>query len=92
VFPSRVFRLSGLYVRRDSGIRSLEQLRGKKVGAPEWAQTASVYTRGVLTDDVGVKLWEIDWHQARPAIAPLTHPPLHAFISALVRPAWDWPR
>lgn len=64
IFPSRVFRLSNLYTHRDSGITRLEQLRGKRVGTPEWAQTASVYTRGVLVDDVGIGLDEIDWYQA----------------------------
>jgi 4,5-dihydroxyphthalate decarboxylase len=64
IFPSRVFRLSSLYTRRDRGIRHARDLRGKKVGTPEWAQTASVYTRGYLTDDVGVPLSEIDWYQA----------------------------
>jgi len=64
VFPSRVFRLSNIYVRKDSPIKELKDLRGKKIGTPEWAQTASVYTRGVLVDDVGIKLSEIDWYQA----------------------------
>ncbi len=64
IFPSRVFRLSNIYTRKDSGITKPEQLKGKKVGTPEWAQTASVYTRGYLVDDVGLKLRDIDWYQA----------------------------
>lgn len=64
IFPSRVFRLSNLYTRKDKGIHHARDLRGRKVGTPEWAQTASVYTRGFLTDDVGLKLSEIDWYQA----------------------------
>lgn len=64
VFPSRVFRLSNIYVSKKSGIKKPEDLKGKKVGTPEWAQTASVYTRGWLTDHVGIKLSEIDWRQA----------------------------
>ncbi len=64
VFPSRVFRLSNIYVRKDSPIKELKDLRGKKMGTPEWAQTASVYTRGVLVDDAGIKLNEIQWFQA----------------------------
>ena len=51
VFPSRVFRLSNIYIRKDSQIKELKDLRGKKMGTPEWAQTASVYTRGVLVDE-----------------------------------------
>jgi 4,5-dihydroxyphthalate decarboxylase len=64
VFPSRVFRLSNIYVNTDSGIEKPEDLRGKRIGTPEWAQTASVYTRGWLTDHVGVPLQEVDWRQA----------------------------
>ncbi len=64
VFPSRVFRLSNIYVHKKSGIKSPADLKGKRVGTPEWAQTASVYTRGWLTDHVGIKLSQIDWRQA----------------------------
>ncbi|HEX9808284.1 MAG TPA: hypothetical protein VGC25_01595 [Alphaproteobacteria bacterium] len=64
VFPSRVFRLSNIYVNTDSGIKKPEDLKGKKIGTPEWAQTASVYTRGWLTDHVGIRLRDIDWRQA----------------------------
>lgn len=64
IFPSRVFRLSNIYVNTDSGIEKPEDLRGKRIGTPEWAQTASVYTRGWLTDHVGIPLQEVDWRQA----------------------------
>jgi 4,5-dihydroxyphthalate decarboxylase len=64
VFPSRVFRLSNIYINTDSGIEKPEDLRGKRIGTPEWAQTASVYTRGWLTDHVGIPLQDVDWHQA----------------------------
>ena len=64
VFPSRVFRLSNIYINTDSGIEKPEDLKGKRIGTPEWAQTASVYTRGWLTDHVGIALKEVDWHQA----------------------------
>lgn len=64
VFPSRVFRLSNIYVNTDSGIEKPEDLRGKRIGTPEWAQTASVYTRGWLTDHAGIALSEVDWRQA----------------------------
>src|SRR5689334_8983543 len=41
VFVSRAFRHSSLYVRADSPITQPEQLAGKRVGVPEWAQTAA---------------------------------------------------
>lgn len=64
VFPSRAFRHSCIYVRGDSKIESVSDLRGKKVGYPEWAQTAGIYARALLTHEYGVPLSEIDWRQA----------------------------
>jgi 4,5-dihydroxyphthalate decarboxylase len=63
VFPSRVFRHSSIYVRSDGGVARPEDLAGKRVGVPEWAQTAAVYTRGLLAHDYGVDLASIHWHQ-----------------------------
>jgi 4,5-dihydroxyphthalate decarboxylase len=64
VFASRMFRMSSFYINKKSGIKSPADLRGKKVGLPEWAQTAAVYTRGWLAHNAGVPLTEIDWYQA----------------------------
>jgi 4,5-dihydroxyphthalate decarboxylase len=64
VFPSRVFRHSSLYVRKDGPIKTITDLKGRKVGIPEWAQTAAVYSRGFLQDQYGVKLPSIQWVQA----------------------------
>jgi len=64
VFASRVFRLSSLYVNPSKGIRTPADLKGKRIGLPEWAQTAAVYTRGWLEHDAGVPLTSIQWVQA----------------------------
>ena len=64
VFPSRVFRHSALYVKKGSGVDTLEKLRGKRVGDPDFAHTAGIYARGYLMHDVGLKLEEIEWVQA----------------------------
>jgi 4,5-dihydroxyphthalate decarboxylase len=63
VFPARVARHASIYVRRGR-VRDAADLAGKRVGVPEWAQTAAVYTRGMLADDYGVDLASIDWYQA----------------------------
>jgi 4,5-dihydroxyphthalate decarboxylase len=63
VFPSRVFRHSSIYVRADSGITTPEQLSGKRIGVPEWAQTAAIYSRGMLAHEYGVDIKSIHWHQ-----------------------------
>jgi 4,5-dihydroxyphthalate decarboxylase len=64
VFPSRMFRHSSIFVRADSDLRRAEELGGRRIGVPEWAQTAAVYTRGALADQYGVDLKGIHWVQA----------------------------
>jgi 4,5-dihydroxyphthalate decarboxylase len=64
VFPSRVFRHGSLFVRRDGPIRKITDLSGRRVGLPEWAQTAAVYSRGFLQHQYGIDLATIQWVQA----------------------------
>lgn len=64
VFPSRVFRHGAIFVREDSPLRSAGDLKGKRVGIPQWTQTAVTYVRGFLQHDAGVPLTTIDWIQA----------------------------
>lgn len=64
VFPSRVFRHTALYVRAGSDIEDPRQLAGKKMGVPEWSQTAGVYVRGFLGDQYGLSLQDVEWYQA----------------------------
>lgn len=64
VFPSRIFRQSSIYVRKDGPVRSPADLKGRRVGIPEWAQTAAVYSRGFLVHEYGLQLQDIEWHQA----------------------------
>ena len=64
VVCSRVFRFGAFYLNRRSGIETAEDLRGKRVGSPEWAHSAAVYMRGWLHNEVGVKLDQVEWYQA----------------------------
>ena len=64
VYTSRMFRFSSFYVNTKSGIKRPQDMAGKRVGVPEWAQTAAVYTRGWLQHEAGVDLTSIDWYQA----------------------------
>ncbi|MGH7905260.1 MAG: 4,5-dihydroxyphthalate decarboxylase [Candidatus Binataceae bacterium] len=63
VFPSRAFRLSAVYLRRESGIAAPQELIGKRIGIPEWIETAGVYARGYLAHHCGVSLDRIEWYQ-----------------------------
>lgn len=64
VICSRLFRFSSFYVNRKSNIKSVEDLRGKKIGSPEWAHSAAVYMRGWMHNEMGVKLTDVHWVQA----------------------------
>ncbi|MEV7813501.1 ABC transporter substrate-binding protein [Streptomyces flaveolus] len=50
VFTSRMFRHGALYCHADSGISTPEDLRGKRIGTPEYQLTACVWMRGILAD------------------------------------------
>jgi 4,5-dihydroxyphthalate decarboxylase len=54
-FPSRFFRHSCIFINARSGIRKPEDIKGKRVGVPEYQMTAPVWIRGILADDYGVK-------------------------------------
>lgn len=64
VFPSRVFRHSGIYIRSDGSVKAPGDLKGCRVGVPEWSQTAVVYMTGLLTEEYGLRLQDIQWVQA----------------------------
>src|SRR6266581_3843319 len=64
VICSRLFRFGAFYVNRRSGIESPEDLRGKRIGSPEWAHSAAVYMRGWLRDEAGIELADVEWYQA----------------------------
>jgi 4,5-dihydroxyphthalate decarboxylase len=58
-FPSRYFRHSCIFVSAKSGIRQPSDLKGKRVGVPEYQMTAPVWIRGILSDDYGVKVTDV---------------------------------
>jgi 4,5-dihydroxyphthalate decarboxylase len=70
-FVSRAFRHNAIYVRKDR-IKSPTDLKGKRVGLPEYQLTACVWARIILEDDHGVKPSDMTWvrggieHAGRP--------------------------
>lgn len=60
VFIRNAFRQSYLFVRADAGIRSPKDLEGKRVGT-RYNMTATVWARGFLQHDYGVRLERVQW-------------------------------
>ena len=89
-FVSRIFRHSGMYVRTDAGIERPEDLRGKRVGVPEYQITAVVWMRGLLQHEYGVAPSEIHWRsggQEQPGRHERT--PLNAITGVDLQPIGD---
>ena len=59
-FVSRMFRHTSIYARTDR-IKKPEDLKGRKVGVPEYQLTAIIWARAILQDDFGVKPSDIHW-------------------------------
>jgi len=61
VFPSRAFRHTAIYIRTDRGIRTPADLKGKRIGVPEYQLTANVWARMMLQEEHGVSPADIIW-------------------------------
>jgi 4,5-dihydroxyphthalate decarboxylase len=61
VYTSREFRHSCIWVRSNAGIQTPQDLKGKRMGVPEYQMTAAVWIRGWLSDDYGVAPSDLDW-------------------------------
>ncbi len=64
VFLSRMFRHSAVYIRTDRGINGPADLRGKRIGVPEYQMSAVMWFRGYLKDEFGIEPKECSWLQA----------------------------
>jgi 4,5-dihydroxyphthalate decarboxylase len=64
IICSRLFRFSSFYVNKNAGIKTVQDLKGKRIGSPEWAHSAAVYMRGWMHNECGVKLQDVHWYQA----------------------------
>lgn len=65
IYTSRSFFHTNILVRADRGIAHPQDLRGKRVGVPEYQQTAALWSRGILEHEFGVPARDIEWFMER---------------------------
>lgn len=61
IFPGRRFMQTGAMFRAGAHLRDLGDLRGKRVGLPQFWMTSSVWHRLVLHREYGVAQHEVSW-------------------------------
>ena len=59
---SKIFRHSCIYVRTDAGIKTPQDLRGKRVGTTQLGSTGTVFMNGMMQHEFGVGLADIHWY------------------------------
>jgi 4,5-dihydroxyphthalate decarboxylase len=62
-FLSRMFRHSAVYIRTDRRIDGPADLKGKRIGVPEYQMSAVLWFRGFLKDEYGIGAADISWVQ-----------------------------
>ena len=67
VFTTRKFYHAAILVRRGAGIAAPADLKGKRVGVPEYQQTAALWARGVLQEEFGVEPRHMEFWMERGA-------------------------
>jgi 4,5-dihydroxyphthalate decarboxylase len=83
-FLSRAFRHSAIYVRRDRGIATPADLKARRIGVPDYQQTAGLWVRGMMLDDYGVEPASMRWLVGgleQPGRSPRTQLSMPAHIS-----------
>ncbi len=65
IFTTKRFFHTGILVRRDAGIETPADLKGRRVGVPEYQQTAALWTRGVLQHEFGVAPKDMEFWMER---------------------------
>ena len=71
VFPRRLFSLSQMWVNVNAGIKTPQDLVGKKVGLSTFQTTLSVLAKGDLQSEYKVPWRDIDWYISKDEAVPL---------------------
>lgn len=73
IFPTRAYRHRCFLVKRGSGMSSLKDLEGKRVGTNGWPDTGNTWSRAALREQ-GVDINKIDWW-----VGPIDDPQYDSF-------------
>jgi 4,5-dihydroxyphthalate decarboxylase len=67
IFTTRRMFHTAMLVRKDAGIDTPADLKGKRVGVPEYQQTSALWTRGILAHEFGVMDSDLEhWMDRQP--------------------------
>ena len=66
VYSARMFFHTRILVHNDSGIETPQDLKGKRVGVPEYQQTSAIWSRGILEHEFGVAPKDMEFFMERP--------------------------
>ncbi|HWE71538.1 MAG TPA: ABC transporter substrate-binding protein [Stellaceae bacterium] len=65
VFTTRHFFHTLAFARKDSGINSPADYKGRRVGVPEFQQTGALWARGAMIHEFGCKQEDVEWWMER---------------------------
>ena len=71
IFPAKAFVWMTLFINTGAGIQTLCDLKGKKVGIPDYVMTAGLWLRIILKELCAVQPNEISWYIGR--VQELSH-------------------
>src|SRR5262245_3011807 len=71
IFPAKAFVWLTMFVNTAAGIRDLADLKGKRVGIPDYVMTAALWFRIFLRELCGIQPNEISWYIGR--VQALSH-------------------
>jgi 4,5-dihydroxyphthalate decarboxylase len=66
IYLSRGHGWTRLMVRESSDIKSLADLKGKRVGVPDYSMTFALWMKALLKDLYGIEAKDISWYNMRP--------------------------
>ncbi len=71
IFPAKAFVWMTLFINTGAGIQGLCDLKGKRVGIPDYVMTAGLWFRVILNEICGIQPKDISWYIGR--VQDLSH-------------------